>query len=58
MVLKTHNICVCCPPDCLPCQQIFCKTSKLSYYFYLEKKYVSVSDYCLKPTKHFSAISW
>jgi hypothetical protein len=32
-----HYICLGCPPGCLPRQQIFCTTSKLSYYFYIVK---------------------
>ena len=30
---RGQTYCWDCPPDCLPRQQIFSKTSKLSYYF-------------------------
>jgi hypothetical protein len=39
-----HYICLCCSPGCLPHQQIFSKTSKLSYYFYMVKYYVRYNN--------------
>ena len=39
--LPLHYICLGCPQDCSPCHTIFCKTSKLSYYFYIVKRYVT-----------------
>ena len=34
--LPLYYICLGCPSGCFPRHQIFCKTSKLSYYFYIQ----------------------
>jgi hypothetical protein len=39
-----HYIYLGCLPGCLPCQQIFIKTSKLSYYFYIVIKHVRYNN--------------
>jgi len=42
--LPLHYIRLGCPPGCLLRRQIFCKTSKLSYYFYIVNKYVRYNN--------------
>ena len=42
--LPLHYICLGCPLGCFPRHHIFCKTSKLSYYFYIVNKYVRYNN--------------
>ena len=59
--LPLPYICLSCSPCCLLPRQIFSKTSKLSYYFYIVKYYVKYDNIQLLPSgKHrkVSTLGW